>query len=188
MKVLGLMGSPRKHGNTDLLLAEALKGTVSEGAQVETLVTNNLTINPCLEDYGCAITGICTIRDDMDDIYEKLLEADRIIIASPMFFYSMPSQLKALIDRSQALWARKYLLKQKLPDGDRKGAFIGVGATKGKNLFDGAKLTMKYFYDAINVKYVDNLLIRSVDQKGEIKEYPTALKDAYDLGKRLAQI
>ena len=188
MKVLGIMGSPRKHGNTDLLLAEALKGAEGQGADIENIFVNNLEIKPCLEDYGCAITGICTIRDDMDDIYTKLLSADRIIVASPMFFYSMPSQLKALIDRCQAIWSRKYLLKQDMLSTNRKGAFIGVGATKGKNLFDGAKLTMKYFYDAINVEYVDNLLIRSVDQKGEIKEHPTALQDAYELGKRLAQI
>jgi len=188
LKVLGIMGSPRKHGNTDLLLNEALKGAESQGASIERIVVNNLTIKPCTEDYGCAITGICTIRDDMDDIYEKLLESDRIIVASPMFFYSMPSQLKALIDRSQAIWSRKYLLKQDMPNTGRKGAFIGVGATKGKNLFDGAKLTMKYFDDAINVEYVDNLLIRQVYQKGEIKEHVTALQDAYELGKRLAQI
>jgi multimeric flavodoxin WrbA len=186
LKVLGIMGSPRKHSNTDLLLEQALKGAKSAGAQVETVVANSLTIKPCTEDYGCAITGICTIRDDMDDVYEKLLESDRIIVASPMFFYSMPSQLKALIDRSQALWSRKYLLKQELPNGNKKGAFIGVGATKGKNLFDGAMLTMKYFYDAIGVEYIDNQLIRSVDQKGEIKEHPTALQDAYELGKKLA--
>jgi len=188
LKVLGIMGSPRKHGNTDLLLDEALKGAESQGAEIERIVINNLEIKPCTEDYGCAITGICTIRDDMDDIYTKLLDADRIIVASPMFFYSMPSQLKALIDRSQALWSRKYLLKWDLPDGDRKGAFIAVGATKGKNLFDGAKLTMKYFYYAIHVEYVDNLLIRQVDQKGEIKEHPTAFQDAYELGVRLAQL
>ena len=187
MKVLGIMGSPRKHGNTDLLLDEALKGSENQGADIERIFVNHLEIEPCLEDYGCAVSGICTIRDDMDDIYIKLLEADRIIVASPMFFYSMPSQLKALIDRCQAIWSRKYLLKQDMPNTNRKGAFIGVGATKGKNLFDGIKLTMKYFYDAINVEYVDNLLIRQVDQKGEIKEHPTALTDAYELGVRLAQ-
>jgi multimeric flavodoxin WrbA len=181
------MGSPRKHGNTDPLLNEALKGAESQGADIEKIFVNDLEIKPCLEDYGCAITGICTIRDDMDDIYIKLTEADRIIVASPMFFYSMPSQMKALIDRAQTLWARKYLLKYDTPNDNRQGAFIGVGATKGKNLFDGAKLTMKYFYDAINVEYVDNLLIRQVDQKGEIKEHPTALTDAYELGVRLAQ-
>ena len=188
LKVLGIMGSPRKHGNTDLLLDEALKGSENQGADIEKIFVNHLEIEPCLEDYGCAISGICTIRDDMDDIYIKLLEADRIIVASPIFFYSMPSQLKALIDRCQAIWSRKYLLKHDMPNTNRKGAFIGVGATKGKNLFDGAKLTMKYFYDALNVEYVDNMLIRSIDQKGEIKEHPTALQDAYELGVRLAQI
>jgi hypothetical protein len=78
-------------------------------------------------------------------------------------------------------------LNQELPNGNRKGAFISVGATKGKNLFDGSKLIMKYFYDAINMDYVDNLLIWRIDQKGEIKQHPTALTDAHDLGKRLAQ-
>ena len=188
MKVLGIMGSPRKEGNTDILLDEALKGAESAGAEVEKISVRTLDIKPCTEDYGCAITGTCTIRDDMDDIYEKLLESDIIIVASPMFFYSMPSQLKALIDRSQALWSRKYLLKQTLSDKKRVGAFIGVGATKGKNLFEGAILTMKYFYDAIDIEYADNLLIRRVDQKGEIKEHPDALRDAYELGKKLAQV
>jgi len=181
------MGSPRIGGNTDLLLGEALKGSESQGADIEKIDVYKQEIKPCLEDYGCAIMGICTIRDNMDDIYKKLLEADRIIVASPMFFYSMPSQLKALIDRCQAIWSRKYLLKQELPNANRKGAFIGVGATKGKNLFDGSKLTMKYFYDAINMEYVDNLLIWKIDQKGEIKEHPTALTDAHELGKKLAQ-
>jgi len=128
------------------------------------------------------------IRDDMDDIYPKLLGADRIIIASPMFFYGLTAQVKALIDRCQAHWARKYVLKQKLPDSGRKGAFIAVGATQGKKLFDGSILTVKYFFKAINVEYVDELLIRGVDKKGEIKEHRTALSDAFELGKRLAQI
>jgi multimeric flavodoxin WrbA len=188
LKVLGIMGSPRKDGNTDILLDEALKGAESTGAKVEKISVLNLDIKPCSEDYGCAITGTCTIRDDMDEIYEKLLEFDRVIVASPMFFYSMPSQLKAMIDRSQALWSRKYLLKQSLSDKKRIGAFIGVGATKGKNLFEGAVLTMKYFYDAVDIEYGENLLVRNVDQKGEIKEHPDVMRDAYDLGKKLASV
>lgn len=187
MKVLGIMGGPRIRGNTDLLLKEALTGAEGQGAEIEKIEVYKQEIKPCVEDYGCAIMGICTIRDDMDEIYDKLLDADRIIVAAPMFFYSIPSQLKALIDRCQAIWARKYLLNQELPNGNRKGAFISVGATKGKNLFDGSKLIMKYFYDAINMDYVDNLLIWRIDQKGEIKQHPTALTDAHDLGKRLAQ-
>ena len=187
MKVLGIMGSPRVKGNTDLLLDEALKGAQSQSAEIEKIIVDKLKIAPCKEYYGCFRDGNCVIRDDMDNIYPKLLEADRIIIASPMFFYGVTSQLKALIDRCQAIWARKYVLKQKLSDKERKGAFIAVGATKGKQLFDGSILVIKYFYQAIEVSYVDELLIRGVDKKGEIKDQPTALSEAFELGKRLAQ-
>lgn len=187
MRVLGIMGSPRIKGNTDLLLDEALKGAQSQGAEVEKIVVDKLKIAPCREYYGCLRDGNCVIRDDMDDIYPKLLEADGIIVASPMFFYGLTSQLKALIDRCQALWARKYILKQNLPDSGRKGAFIAVGATRGKKLFDGSIMTVKYFFQSIGVKYVDELLVRGVDKRGEIKQHPSALSDAFELGRRLAQ-
>jgi hypothetical protein len=173
MKVLGIMGSPRIKSNTDLLLDEALKGAQSQGAEIEKLIVDRLDIAPCIEDYGCSDDGNCTIRDDMDGIYPKLLGADVVIVASPMFFYGVTSQIKALIDRCQALWARRYVLKQNLPNG--------------KNLFEGSILTLKYFFDAVGVKYVDELLIRGVDKRGEIKEHPTALSDAFELGRRLAQ-
>jgi len=182
------MGSPRIKGNTDRLLDEALRGVQSQGAEVEKLIVDRLKIAPCREYYGCLKDGNCVIRDDMDDIYPKLLSADGVIVASPIFFYGLTSQVKALIDRCQALWARKYVLKQDLPDSTRRGAFIAVGATRGKSLFDGSILTVKYFFKAIDVEYVDELLIRGVDKRGEIKEYPTALSDAFELGRRLAQV
>jgi len=185
MRVLGIMGSPRIKSNTDLLLDEALQGAKSLGAEVEKIIVDKLKIAPCREYYGCLRDGNCVIRDDMDDIYLKLLAADIIIVASPIFFYGLTGQLKALIDRCQALWARKYILKQSLSDLTRKGAFIAVGATRGKQLFDGSTLTVKYFFQAIGVKYADELLIRGVDKRGEIKEHPAALSDAFELGKRL---
>ena len=187
MKVLGIMGSPRIRGNTDLLLDEALKGAQSKGAEVEKIVVDKLKITPCKEYLGCFKDGNCVIRDDMDAVYPKLLEADVVIIASPIFFYGVTSQAKALIDRCQALWARKHILKQSLPDGKRKGAFIAVGATQGKRLFEGVILTVKYFFEAIGVEYADELLVRGVDARGEIRQHPTALADAYELGKRLTQ-
>jgi multimeric flavodoxin WrbA len=179
------MGSPRMKGNTDLLLDEALKGAASQRAEVEKILVDKLQIAPCKEYYGCLKDGKCVIKDDMDDIYDKLLAADAVIIASPMFFYTVSAQLMLLISRCQALWARKYVLKN-LDIPEKRGAFIAVGATKGEKLFDGPKLTIKYFFQAINAKYTDELLVRGVDKKGEIKEHPTALSDAYELGKRLA--
>ena len=185
MKVLGIMGSPRMNGNTDLLLDEALKGAESQQAEVEKILVDKLQIAPCKEYYGCLKDGKCVIKDDMDDIYDKLLAADAVIIASPMFFYTVSAQLMPLISRCQALWAKKYVLKD-MDIPEKRGAFIAVGATKGEKLFDGPKLTVKYFFQAINARYTDELLVRGVDKRGEIKEHPTALSDAYELGKRLA--
>ncbi len=186
MKVLGIMGSPRVKGNTDLLVDEALKGAQSEHAETEKIVIDKLKITPCREYYGCFKDGNCVIRDDMDALYPKLLEADGIIIASPIFFYGVTAQLKALIDRSQALWARRNVLHN-LPAKPRKGVFIGVGATRGPRLFDGALLTVKYFFKAFDVAYTGELLVRGVDERGEVKTHPEALSQAFALGKKLAQ-
>ena len=187
MKILGIMGSPRIKGNTDVLLDQALEGARSQGAEVEKIIIDKLNIAPCREYYGCARDGNCVIRDAMDEVYPKLLSADGVIIASPMFFYGLSAQAKALIDRCQALWARKHILKQNLSGSGRKGAFIAVGATKGKNLFNGSILTVKYFFEAIGVDYRHELLVYGVDRKGEIREHPTALADAFELGRKLAQ-
>lgn len=185
MKVLGIMGSPRIGGNTDLLLDEALKGAQSQGAETEKLTVANLKISPCREIYACLKDGNCVIKDDMVGIYPGILAADAVIVATPIFFYTVSPQLMALMSRCQALWSRKYVLKSmNIPV--KKGAFIAVGATRGARLFDGPKLTMKYFFQAINAEYTHELLIRGVDRKGEIKEHPTALADACELGKKLA--
>jgi len=185
LKVLGIMGSPRLKGNTDLLLDEALKGAQEAGAETDKIILDKLKIAPCKEYYGCLKDGNCVIRDDMDGLYQKILDADAVIVASPIFFYTVSAQLMLPISRCQALWARRYILKN-LDIPVKRGAFIAVGATKGARLFDGPKLTIKYFFQAINAEYEEELLIRGVDKRGEIKEHPTALTDAYAIGRRLA--
>lgn len=184
MKVLGIMGSPRMKGNTDLLLDEALKGAESQGAEIEKILADRLNITPCKEIYHCLTDGTCPLKDDMTAIYDAILVADAVIVASPIFFYTVSPQILALMSRCQALWARRYVLKN-LNIPIKRGAFIGVGATKGQKLFDGPKLTIKYFFDAINTELKEELLIRSVDKKGEIKDHPDYLAAAYELGKKL---
>jgi len=186
MKVLGIMGSPRKQSNTEILLDKALEGGGEAGAEVEKVLVSKLKISPCLEIYACRKDGNCAIKDDMQLLYKKLLEADHVIFASPMFFYGVTSQAKAIIDRCQALWVRKHVLGMGKEDKrERRGVFISVGATRGAKLFDGAVLTVKYFFDAIGVKYSGDLLVRGIDNKAQIKEHPTALKDAFRLGQEL---
>ncbi|MFC2067651.1 flavodoxin family protein [Chloroflexota bacterium] len=186
MRIVGIMGSPRIKGNTDLLIDEALRGAQMQGGKIDKIVVDKLNIGPCREYYGCLRDGNCVIRDDMDDIYPRLVSADGVIIASPIFFYALTGQVKIFVDRCQALWARTFILKHSLSTSKRKGMFIAVGATKGEKLFNGSILTVKYFFQAIGVEYVEDLLIRGVDKKGEIKEHPTALTDAFSLGGRLA--
>jgi multimeric flavodoxin WrbA len=184
MKVLAIMASPRIKGNSDILLDEAIKGAESAGSVVEKIVLDKLKITPCKEIYHCLKDGTCPLRDDMTGIYDKILATDAIIIATPIFFYTVSAQLMAFISRCQAFWSRKYVLKN-LDIPVKRGAFIGVGATKGAKLFDGPKLTMKYFFQAINAEYKEELLIRGVDKKGEINDHPEYLTAAYELGKKL---
>jgi len=188
MKVLGIFGSPRRGGNTELLLEEALKGAEKEGVEVERIYLSDFTITPCKECHGCDNTGNCVILDDMEKIYPKLLEADVLILASPIFFYGVTAWAKALIDRSQALWVRKYLIKDPTLGKEgkkRKGFFISVGATKGQKVFEGAILTVKYFFDVLNAEYVGELLYRGVEAKGDILKHPEALQQAFEAGRKL---
>jgi multimeric flavodoxin WrbA len=186
MKVLGILGSPRRQGNTEILLNEALRGASDHGGSCEKVVLRDLKITPCLEIYKCAEDGVCAIQDEMQGLFPKIVQAERLLLASPIFFYSVPALAKAMIDRCQSLWAKKYILKLPVsPIADRKGVFISVAATRGKKLFDGVRLTVRYFFDAIDVAYSDELLVRGADGKGEVRDQPEALEAAYELGRRL---
>jgi multimeric flavodoxin WrbA len=188
VKVLGIFGSPRRGGNTDLLLEEALKGAEQEGALVERLHLTDYNVMPCRECHGCDKTGQCVIQDDMQKIYPKLLDSDIIILASPIFFYGITAWAKALVDRSQAVWVRKYLLKDPSMSKEskkRKGFFISVGATKGPKLFEGSILTAKYFFDAIHAEYAGDLLLRGLDAKTDVLKQPEALQKAFEAGSKL---
>jgi multimeric flavodoxin WrbA len=189
MKVLGVYGSPRRGGNTDLLLKELLRGCRDGGAEVEEVFLRDLKISPCLEIYACKKDGQCPINDDMKPLYQKFIDTDVLVVASPIFFYAVGAHLKAAIDRCQALWARKYLLKSPVSPGkpQRKGVFLAVGGSRGSKIFDGPLLTMKYFFDALDMTFHHSLLFREIDAKGEILAHPTALTEAYALGKELVQ-
>jgi len=187
MKVLGIWGSPRKGGNSELLLDAFLNGAAQGGAEVEKVALRELKISPCLEIYHCFKDGTCPIKDDMRDLYDKLLSAQVVALASPVFFYGLSAQAKTMIDRTQALWSRRYVLKQDFPGGNRQGVLLCTGATKGRLVFVGCRLTAKYFFDAINVSYAAEILVRGVDEKGAILTKPETLAAATALGQRLAQ-
>ena len=189
MKVLGLFGSPRRGGNSDLLLEEMLKGAQSQGAEIERIFLSDWDISGCRECRSCEATGNCVVQDQMQEIYPKLMEADYIILASPIFFYGVTAQAKRMIDRCQALWARKYVLKKssvrEKGKTKRKGWFLSVGGSRGARVFEGAILTVRYFFDALNVEYAGELTFRRIDAKEAIKKHPSALKEAFEAGQKL---
>jgi multimeric flavodoxin WrbA len=188
MKVLGISTSPRIKGNSDLLLHEALAGAESAGASVEYIRLPDYNIGPCVECNACYTTGKCDIQDDYQQLLKKILDADRLIFATPIFFMTVCAQAKMLIDRGQCLWAHKYVLKKELitARGDRRAMVIAVGGSKSTKQFESIRLTMKTYFDALDMRYAANLFVNKVDDRDEIKRHPSALKKAHHLGSQLA--
>ncbi len=189
MKVITFLGSPRVDGNTELLLIEAIRAMKEQGHEVKTFKLNYLRIKPCQDCGGCDKNGICIINDDMTEIYREIREADRFILASPIFFFGMSAQAKAMIDRCQAFWCEKYLLKKTIPEGvnGRKGLLMLVGGMKKDIGIQCGDASAKAFFRTISVPTHEVLGFLGVDAKGAITDHPTALKDAYEAGKRLVQ-
>lgn len=189
LKVLGIYASPRVGGNSDLLLREMLRGAAEAGAIIEEVFLRDLQFGPCTECGSCTETGECILKDDMQLVYPRLEWADRTILASPVFFYGVTAQLKAMIDRCQALWCKKAFLHKIPPPtvSGRKGFLLSVGGTKGKRLFDGSIMTARIFFESIGVVFEGHLGYRQIDHKGAILEHPTALTEVFEAGKRFCR-
>ena len=179
MNILGLQGSPRKKGNTHELMSLFMEKAASHGADTRVITPHSMNIQPCKELILCEKKGICPIKDDMDtQVYSLLKNADLIVLASPVFFYNVPAQLKALIDRCQMFWGRKYKLNLMDPNRHvRQGFMLACGASGGKKLFEGLELTAKIFFDALSIPYKGSLTYRYVENPGDIKVHPTARQD-----------
>jgi len=204
MYLLGLSCSPRKGGNTDLLLDEFLRGASEQSAfsptqkpltnretiKIEKFYAVDLNIHPCTQCDYCAKHGTCNIPDDMQILYPKLLEADCLVLAAPIYFMFCCAQAKMIIDRCQVFWARQHFLGQELIEKGRpfrRGVFVSVGATHGPKVFAGSKVTMKWFFKTLQMQYWGNLLFEGLDVKGVVLEHTTALKEAFELGQALVR-
>ena len=191
LKVLGIAGSPRRDGNTDHLLQQVIAGASSQGAETKTIILSELNIAPCRHCDGCIKTGKCVVDDDMQWLHIDLREADRIVLASPIFFMGVTAQTKAMIDRCQALWVIKYVLKLPVainPGKERKGIFVSVGGTKLRNLFEPAIATVKSWFTTLGISYAGELVFSGIDERETIHLHPAALKDAFAIGQKLAAV
>jgi multimeric flavodoxin WrbA len=178
MKILGLSCSPRKQGNTVIMLDEALKGAGHEGSEVELYSVSGRDIKPCDGCYSCISKGVCHIKDDMQTLYDKLVEADGIIFSTPIYFYSMTAQGKAIMDRSIALNQPERTLTNKV------GGIIVIAGSIG--LIDAIKDF--YFYIAHRQMLPANFVGAYAMDKGDIKNREQGMKAAWDLGRQMVQL
>jgi multimeric flavodoxin WrbA len=188
--IIALFGSPRRGGNTALLLQQAVAGAREAGATVEEIHLRDLKISPCLEIYQCIKTGRCAIKDAFPTVLAQVQKARGIMLASPIFFYTVSAHTKIFMDRCQSLWVNKYWREKQRFGGTtkkRRGLFISVGATSGKRLFDGALLTVKYFFDVLDTQMVQTLLYRNLDHKGDVLSHTDYLETARAAGASLAR-
>ena len=187
MKVLGISSSPRRGGNTDLLLEEFLRGVQSKGAEVKTITLCKQKFVTCQHCDACLKAGICRINDDMQQNFQDMEESDVIVLASPVQFMAITADAKAFIDRCQCLWARKYVLK--MPplgtDRKRKGFFISAGGTKLKNLFEPSLVIVKTWFRILDIEYAGDLLFKDIDEKGAVLQHPDAMQQAFSAGQEI---
>lgn len=187
MKVLGIMGSPRVGGNSDILLDRALAGAQVAGAEVEKIILDKKSISGCKDCKKCNETGICVIKDDMLEIHKKILEADAIIHSVPVYFFSMTAQMKAYLDRWCALydaqwrWQKAYYPKM-------RGKRIGLITVCGDSNVHMADPIVNCFKPTVEMSKMHwlGVVMASASDKGEIAANEEAKQEAFELGKKAA--
>lgn len=185
MKVLGILGSPRIGGNSDILLEEALKGARDEGAEVEKIVLAQKKISGCLDCDKCDETGVCAIQDDMAEIYQKILDSGCLIHSVPVYFWSMTSQMKAYLDRWCALFDANWRWHNHVWDR-MKNKRIGVITVCGDPDPHTADPIVRSFENTARFGRLHwiGAVQASAGAKGEVNKDTNAMRLAYELGRK----
>jgi len=188
MKILGICGSPRRGGNTELLLDRALSGARGSGARVKKIVLSELRFSPCLECARIKKDGTCRIKDGLTVLYRELDAADAVILASPIFFGSVSAQTKMMIDRFQCRWKAKYVFKTvKQPRNGKKGVFLCVSGTHRKDFFENAKAIVRNFFATADIAYTGDVFCGGVEDKGDIVKKRDCLNKAEKIGVKISR-
>ncbi len=175
-KVLILSGSPRKNGNSDILCDQFAKGAVEAGHQVEKIRVAEKTVGYCRACYACRDTGICAIKDDMADIMQKMIDCDVMVLASPVYFYSIDAQLKAVIDRSVARWTEVQ---------NKEFYYIATAADEDISSADTTLACFRGYADCVEgAKEMGVICGMGVYEKGEVSN-KSVMTEAYEMGKKV---
>ena len=189
--VIGILGSPLPEGNTAKLLMQALKGAADAGCSTETILINNLDFQPCMEMMFCKEHDTCIMDDDMQQLYGKIRDADSVIVATPVMTMGIPGKLKSFMDRCQVFFMAKYVREESLVAPEKKkvrhGLFICISGMKIPEVFVGAKLTAKAWFDIIDCRYSEELLINDMDTILDITTRKDLLDAAYAKGRAIGK-
>ena len=177
--VIGISGSPHRHGNTETLLDKFLEGAANAGAGVDKIVLRSMNYTPCQGCNACHKTGECIVKDDAEVIIERVMSCDCLAIASPIYSMGITAELKGLIDRAQYIWAQKFILKTRFYPDDlirrHKGVFISTAGLPWEHVFDAAFPAITAFFNTIGFEYYDNIIANDMDTWHGIRGHPTAL-------------
>lgn len=192
-RVTAVYGSPRRGGNTDILMDRFLEGlkncrffknAAGIKLNIEKIFVSEIDISPCRECRHCSIDGECIVDDEMQQIYPKVIGCDLLLVSSPVFFTTVSGYLKAFIDRFQRFWALKYELNKKIDSREgKKGILFSCAGSKPENIFDCTKKVMRALFDVLYVEYYADFLYNSIDFKGDILKRQEYLDDIYRFGK-----
>ncbi|MBU5484898.1 flavodoxin family protein [Clostridium sp. MSJ-11] len=180
MKTLIFYSSPNKNGNTYKLMNEFIKGL---GKEAEILEVFKANIKPCIDCKYCYKLEACSIKDDMTEIYKKINDSDLIVIATPMYFASVPGPLKNLIDRLQVYWSKKYIREDRDDIRIKKGVSIITGGTYWEEMFKPIDETLKLAFGAMDAKIEGELRAINTDEN-PVEKDEEILKAAYSLGEK----
>lgn len=187
-KVLGILGSPRLQGNTADLLDAVLEGARLAGAEVERLDLARMSIDPCVECRKCDADATCAVKtDDMHQIYARIRQVDAIVLASPIFFMSVSSQTKAMIDRCQCYWVERFVMQKRAYEGHTrpKGLFVACAGSPRPIVFDPARHVVRAFFAAIDYEYAGEVLLGFTDDPEISPRKVEAIEGARLAGKAL---
>jgi len=186
-KVIGFVASPRRRGNSEILLDRALEGAQERGADVEKIILSELSLTPCIECGGCEKTGLCVVNDDFQIVYHHLKHQKLFIMATPLFFFGISAFGKSMIDRCQCSWVAKYRLRKPIAakSPQRRGILIASKGMPGLEDFVHLKAEVKAFFSVNNIAYFDELLVDDCDGRGAITRRDDILEKAYVTGQRL---
>jgi multimeric flavodoxin WrbA len=190
--VIGISGSPHRHGNTETLLDSFLNGAAQGGAETDKIILRSMNYTPCRGCNACHKTGECIVQDDAEIIIERVMSCDCLAVASPIYSMGITAELKGLIDRAQYIWAQKFILKTRFYQDDvirrHKGIFISTAGLPWEHVFDAAFPAITAFFNTLGIEYYDNIIANDMDTYKGIRGHPTALNEAFAKGEDIVRV